>query len=69
MGRINQAKVGNQFSRSQPLQSSFNTKIRLDLNELLKRRQEERKVDEKINLKILPGAMVIILVALAIINL
>ena len=69
MGRINQAKADNQFSRSQPLQSSFNTKIRLDLNELLKRRQEERKVDEKINLKILSGAIAITLVMLAIVSL
>ena len=69
MGRINQAKVGNQFSRSQPLQSSFNTKIRLDLNEVLKRRQEEKKVDEKTNLKILSGAIAIPLVMLAIVSL
>ena len=69
MGRINQAKADNQFSRSQPLQSSFNTKIRLDLNEVLKRRQEEKKVDEKTNLKILSGAIAITLVMLAIVSL
>ena len=47
----------------------FTTKARLNLNDLLRRRSEEKKVDKKINLLILSGASAFAVVVFVIINL
>ena len=45
------------------------TKARLNLNDLLRRRSEEKKVDKKTNLLILSGASAIAAVVFVILNL
>lgn len=47
----------------------FATKARLNLNELLRRRLEEKKVDKKANLVIFSGAAAVLLAVLLILNL
>ena len=47
----------------------FTTKARLNLNDLLRRRSEEKKVDKKTNLLILSGASAIAAVVFVILNL
>ena len=47
----------------------FTTKARLNLNDLLRRRSEEKKVDKKANLLILSGASAIAAVVFVILNL
>ena len=47
----------------------FTTKARLNLNDLLRRRTEEKKVDKKANLLILSGASAIAAVVFVILNL
>jgi len=45
------------------------TKARLNLNDLLRRRSEEKKVDKKTNLLILSGASAVAAVVFVILNL
>ena len=47
----------------------FTTKARLNLNDLLRRRSEEKKVDKKTNLLIFSGAVGVAAVVLLILNL
>ena len=41
---------------SRPLEGEPEVKARLNLNDLLKRRQEEKRIDKKTNIVILSGA-------------
>ena len=59
MGRINQTKTYDQHKIEGSLKNAFVSKVRLNLNELLKRRQEEKNVDKKINLLIFSGALAV----------
>ena len=56
MGRTNQTRAYNRDGNEGPLKDAFVSKVRLNLNDLLKRRREEKNVDKKINLLILSGA-------------
>tara|TARA_B100000029_G_C17215342_1_gene829670 strand:- start:293 stop:493 length:201 start_codon:yes stop_codon:yes gene_type:complete len=47
----------------------FTTKSRLNLNDLLRRRSEEKKVDKKTNLIILSSVSAVALIVLLILNL
>ena len=52
-----------------PAADRFVTKTRLNLNDLLRRRSEEKKVDKKTNLLILSGASAVAAVVFVILNL
>ena len=68
MGRMHQVKTNEQHSVNKPFKNDFTSKVRLNLNDLLKRRKEEMKVDRRTNVTILSGAAavaVVILVALS----
>ena len=67
--RVSQAKVGRRYSDAQPIRDDLNAKIRLNLNDLLKKRQEENKVDKKTNLLIFSGAAAVAVVVAAILSL
>ena len=67
--RVNQAKAGRRYSDAQPIRDDLNAKIRLNLNDLLKRRQEEKKVDKKTNLLVFSGAAAVAVVVVAILSL
>ena len=67
--RVNQAKAGRRYSDGQPIRDDLNAKIRLNLNDLLKKRQEENKVDKKTNLLIFSGAAAVAVVVVAILSL
>ena len=69
MEKTNQAKIDSHYSDGRPLQSSLKAGIRLNLNDLLKKRQEERKVDKKTNLIILSGATAVAAVVFVILSL
>ena len=43
----------NRYSYAEPRENVYAAKTRLNLNDLLKRRQEEKKVDKKTNLLVL----------------
>ena len=62
MGRTNQTRAHDRHSIERPLQDAFASKVRLDLNDLLKRRQEEKNVDKKTNLLIFSGAAAVAVV-------
>ena len=49
-------KVQSHVVRERTLRDRFITKDRLDLNDLIKRRQLEKKIDRKTNLLIFSGA-------------
>ena len=59
MGRANQTRVHDRHSIDGPLKDAFVSKVRLNLNDLLKRRQEEKNVDKKTNLLIFSGTVTI----------
>jgi len=56
MGEINQMKVQGYLGSDKVLEDHFITKGRLDLNDIIKRRQVEKKIDRKTNLVIFSGA-------------
>ena len=67
--KVNQAKAGRRYSDEQPIRDDLNAKIRLNLNDLLKKRQEENKVDKKTNLLVFSGAAAVAVVVVAILSL
>ena len=71
MVRVNQVKTDEQYQykAGKPFQNDFTAKVRLNLNDLLKRRQEEKKVDKRTNLAILSGAVAIAVVVLVVLSL
>ena len=52
-------KAQNHVGRNRAVEDRFITKGRLDLNDLIKRRQLEKKIDRKTNLIIFSGATTI----------
>ena len=69
MGRINQARTENQYSSGQVFDNKFAAKDRPNLNNLLKKRQDEKNSDKKTNLFIISGAAAVAVVVLAILSL
>ena len=59
MGKVNQMKVQGHVRSDRALEDRFITKGRLDLKDLKKRRQLEKKIDRKTNLIIFSGATTI----------
>jgi len=64
---INESKTGEEAKSA--ASDRFEIKARLNLNELLKRRTEERKVDKKTNILIFSGTVAVAAVAVLILNL
>jgi len=64
---VGNLKKFHQNNRS--VSDRFAVKARLNLNELLKKRLEEKKIDRKVNLLILCSATVIAAVVLLMLNL
>ena len=69
MGRVNQVKTDSQYKMDKPFQTELASRARLNLNDLLKKRNEEKKIDKKINLVILSGAAAITVVIFVILSL
>ena len=69
MGRIHQARTENQYSSGQVFDNKFAAKDRPNLNNLLKKRQDAKNSDTKINLFIISGATAVAVVVLAILSL
>ena len=59
----------NKIEEVESIASRFETKARLDVNDLIRRRSEEKKVDKKTNLLIFSGAIGVAAVVLLILNL
>ena len=59
MGRANQTRPDDRHNIEGPFKDAFVSKVRLNLNDLLKRRQEEKNVDKKINLLIFSGTVAV----------
>ena len=60
MGEVNQMKVQGYLGSDKALEDRFITKGRLDLNDIIKRRQVEKKIDRKTNLVIFSGATTVV---------
>ena len=69
MGRTNQTRAQDRRNIEGPFKDAFVSKVGLNLNELLKRRQEEKNVDKKTNLLIFSGAVAVATVVGAILSL
>ena len=59
MGRTNQTRVHDRHNIEGSLKNAFVSKVRLNLNDLLKRRQEEKNVNKKTNLLIFSGTVAV----------
>ena len=59
MGRANQTRADDRHDIEGPFKDAFVSKVRLNLNDLLKRRQEEKNMDKKTNLLIFSGAVAV----------
>jgi len=67
MGRTSQLKIDARHEADEGLdEHRFASGSRLNLNDLLKRRQEEKKVEKKTNLLIFSGATVVGVIVLTI---
>ena len=69
MGKVSQIKVDNRDNYGRPLENNFTGKVRLDLNDLIKQRQQERITDKKTNLMVISGAMAVVAVVVVILSL
>ena len=54
--KTNQTRAHDRHNVEEPLKDAFVSKVVLNLNDLIKRRQEEKNVDKKTNLLIFSGA-------------
>ena len=68
MGRTNQTRADDRHNIEGPFKDAFVSKVRLNLNDLLKRRQEEKNMDKKTNLLIFSSAAAIAVVVGAILS-
>ena len=62
MGRTNQTRIHDRHNIEGSLKDAFVSKVRLNLNDLLKRRQEEKNMDKKTNLLIFSAAVAVVAV-------
>ena len=69
MGRLNHIRVDDHINGHGSSQSNYIAKVRLNVNDLIKRRQEEKKIDKKINILIFSGAAAVAVVVLAVLSL
>ena len=67
--RINQIRTYVQYNESGSLENNFTEKVRLNLNDLLRKRQEEKKVDKKANVFILSGVTTVAVMLFIILSL
>ena len=66
MGKVKQARFDGDHYGYRPLSNA--TKKRLDLNDLLRRAEDEKSRDKKINLLIFSGAASVVLVFLLLLS-
>ena len=59
MRKPNQTGAHDRHNVEGPLKDAFVSKVGLNLNDLLKRRQEEKNVDKKTNLLIFSGTVAV----------
>ena len=59
MGRSNQTRAHDRHNIEEQLKDAFVLKVRLNVNDLLKKRQEEKNVDKKTNLLIFSGTIAV----------
>ena len=69
MHKASQLKNDSQHSDARGLGDDITSKLRLNLNDLLKRRSEERLVEKKTNLLILSAVSAVAMVVLIALNL
>ena len=70
MGRVNQIKVKVQSNVNvKPTGYNFTAGERLNVNDLMKKRQEEKRVDKKTNILIFSGVTAVAAVVLVILSL
>ena len=69
MGKTNRTRAHDRHNIEGSLRDAFVSKVRLNLNDLLKRRQEEKNMDKKTNLLIFSSAAAIAVVVGAILSL
>ena len=69
MGRTSQVKTEGQHKMDRPFKNDFSAKVRLNVNDLLKKRKEESKVDKRVNVLILSGASFVTVIILLILSL
>ena len=69
-GRTSQVKVDeDEFGYAETAQPKFSSKKRLDLNDLLRRKEDEKKHDKLFNFKIISGVFAVALVVILILSL
>jgi len=67
-GKVKQVDYNeDQYGFTKPLDEMKNSK-RLDVNDLLQRAKNEKKIDKKINLMVLSGAISVVLVLFIILS-
>ena len=70
MGRVNQIKVKDQSNVNvRPTGYNFVAGDKLNVNDLMKKRQEEKRVDQKTNILIFSGVTAVAAVVLLILSL
>ena len=69
MGKIVQSRDEDDYDKHNSFQKRFTENVRLNLNDLIKKRSEEKKISRKSNLLIVSGALATISVVFIILSL
>ena len=69
MRRVNQMKVDDRNNENRPFRSNLVENVRLNVNDLMKKRQEEKIVDKKTNVLIFSGVASVAVVVILILSL
>jgi len=69
MGKMLKKKAASRIHDYELSENNFIKKARLNVNDLMQRRKEEKKKDFKMNILIFSGASAVAVIALAIISL
>jgi len=69
MARPNQAREEPSLNNYSSFKGSYTSINRIDLNDLLKRREREKKIEKKTNLLIFSGTLALVAVVVVILSL
>ena len=68
MGRVNQLGLESKHKDYRPHNTSFDVRARLNVNDLIEKRKQEKEIDRKTNILIFSGATTLAIVILIILS-
>ena len=69
MGRVNQLRLESEHEDYRPQKVNFDARARLNVNDLIEKRKQEKQTDKKTNVLIFSGATTLAVIVLVILSL